>query len=67
MPVPIDKQVRAVAWIREHIRPLIASLASKGSIDGIEAMEILDGLDGVEASIAFLQKHGSAIKRAASQ
>lgn len=65
MPVPIEKQVVAAAWIDKNVKPLIASLASQGHIDGAEAMTILDGIEGVIATVKFVQQHGEAIKRAA--
>lgn len=65
MAVPIDKQLQAATWIDKNVKPLIASLASKGNIDAGEAMQLLDGIEGIVATIRFVQQHGDAIRRAA--
>ena len=66
MVVSLAKTARTAAWMDKNMRPLISSLAGQGKINAVESLDLLEGLDGLLALVKFVEKHGDAIRRAAT-
>lgn len=62
--VPIDKQLRTALWVLQHVRPMVASLASQGKVDGVEALDLMDGMEGIPNTLSWLERNLAAIRAA---
>jgi hypothetical protein len=65
--VPIAKQLMAALWCLQHVRPMVANIASTGHIDGVKAMDIMEGLEGIPNTLAYIERNLDAIRAATSR